>query len=428
MAVQRPDGHWFQNAYPDGRQFWTGVQLDEVALPVILAAKLHEQGKLDGLHGVAEMVRNATGYLARRGPLTQQDRWEENGGINPFTVAVEVAALVAADGYLTKDERSYAAELADDWNERIESWTYVTGGPLADEHGVDGYYLRIAPNGSGDLQADLTLRNRVDLDLPASQVVSLDYLALVRFGLRAPDDPRIINTTKVIDAMLKVDLPTGTSYHRYNEDGYGEHADGSPFDGTGIGRVWPLLAGERAHLTLQQGGDPLPALRSMAAMCGPGGLIPEQVWDADPIPHRRLEPGKPSGSAMPLVWAHAEFLKVVHACDRGRPLELLEAVSERFPKAATPEAKTWHWRSDLPFDTLPAGRTLQVEALQPFNLTFQLGGGAQRTRASRSLPFGLHGVTIKPGTLGRQATIHFSLEPVDGGRATEADVTLAQAT
>ena len=84
-------------------------------------------------------------------------------------------------------------------------------------------------------------------------MISPDALALVRFGLRAPDDPRILNTIKVIDALLRVKLPQGPCWYRYNGDGYGEHEDGSPFDGTGIGRPWPLLAGERAHYELAAG-------------------------------------------------------------------------------------------------------------------------------------------------------------------------------
>ena len=81
----------------------------------------------------------------------------------------------------------------------------------------------------------------------ASHLVSPDALALVRFGLLGAEDPRIRDTAKVVDALLKVDTPAGPMWHRYNDDGYGEHEDGAPFDGTGIGRVWPLLTGERAH-------------------------------------------------------------------------------------------------------------------------------------------------------------------------------------
>ena len=130
---------------------------------------------------------------------------------------------------------------------------------LARRIGVEGYYVRIAPPESSDAASPLngfvSIKNRPPdkSEEPASQIISPDALALVRFGLRAPDDPRIINTIKAIDALLKVDTPKGPLWHRYNEDGYGEHSDGSAFDGTGIGRAWPLMTGERAHYELAAG-------------------------------------------------------------------------------------------------------------------------------------------------------------------------------
>jgi len=416
VATQRADGHWSQNTFPDGRAYWTGVQLDEVGFPLLLAAKLRERGALTGMAGVRHMARAAAGFLARTGPLTPQDRWEENAGANPFTLAVEVAALVAAGVFLPAEEAAYAAELADFWNECIEDWTYVTDGPLSRDHDVPGYYLRIAPPPSaGGLRGRVDVRNRVSERLDAAALVSLDFLALTRLGLRDPEDPRILATAKLVDGMLAVELPTGTAYHRYNDDGYGEHADGAPFDGTGIGRAWPLLAGERAHLNLQQGEDPLPGLRTMAAMTGPGGLIPEQVWDEDPIPERFLEPGKPSGSAMPLVWAHAEFLKLAFARAAGRPLELLNAVAERYG-ARRPEAATWHWRDAVPFDALPRGRALLVERDAPFtmHLGFEGWGGVQ-DRDAVPLPFGLFGVRLEPGELEGHASLDFTLRDAATG-------------
>ncbi len=414
IATQRRDGHWTQNMFPDSRPFWTGVQLDEVGFPLLLAAKLRERDALDGLQGVEAMARAAAGYLARHGPLTPQDRWEENAGANPFTLAVEVAALVAAGPFLDDDERAYALSLADGWNERIEDWTYVTDGPLARQHDVDGYYLRIAPP-TGGLRGRVEVRNRVGDDLDAARLVSLDYLALVRLGLRGADDPRILATTALVDRLLAVHLPTGTAYHRYNDDGYGEHADGSPFDGTGIGRAWPLLAGERAHLSLQQGEDPLPALRAMAAMAGPAGLIPEQVWDTDPIPERFLEPGKPSGSAMPLVWAHAEFVKLAFARDAGQPLELLGTVTDRY-HGARPEAACWHWRETVPFDELPKDRAMLVERPAPFTLHLGFDGWRDaRDLPAAALPFGMFGVRLEPGELAGRSTLEFTLRDEASG-------------
>src|SRR6185369_277000 len=145
-------------------------------------------------------------------------------------------------------------------------------------------------------------------------------LAFVRFGLRAADDPRIVNTVKVVDATLKVDTPRGAVWHRYQGDGYGEHDDGGPFDGTGVGRAWPMLTGERGHYELAAGhGDEAERLaRTMQAFAGNSHLLPEQVWDGPDIPDRELFTGQATGSARPLVWAHAEFLKLRRSIQDGR--------------------------------------------------------------------------------------------------------------
>lgn len=207
---------------------------------------------------------------------------------------------------------------------------------------------------------------------------------------------------------MKVETPLGIAYHRYNEDGYGEHADGSPYDGSGIGRAWPLLSGERAHYELQRGNDPLPYLQMMARMTGPVGMMPEQVWDGPPIPERGLEPGKPTGSAMPLVWAHAEFLKLLRARADGRPLELLKCV-EAHVRAKMPGG-TWHWCTDEPFDALPADRDLLIEAGESFMLHMGFDGWqAISDRPSAPLPFGRHGVRLARSDMAGRAVLDFSL-------------------
>src|SRR5262249_42363445 len=193
------------------------------------------------------------------------------------------------------------------------------------EAGVAGYYIRVAPEtpemGCPDVHGIVQVRNHEvgSGAIAADELISTDALALVRFGLRAPDDPRVLNTIAVIDRLLKVELPQGPGWRRYNLDGYGEKADGRPFDGVGIGRAWPLLAGERAHYALAAGArkEAEALLATIEAQTSPGGLIPEQVWDAAPIPGRQLEPGKPTGSAMPLVWAHAEYVKLLRSLADG---------------------------------------------------------------------------------------------------------------
>ena len=218
-------------------------------------------------------------------------------------------------------------DTADAWNENIERWVYATGGELARQIGVEGYYVRIAPpdtdGAASPTQGFVPIKNRPPGENPerAFHIISPDALALVRFGLRAPDDPRILNTVKAVDALLRVQLPQGACWYRYNGDGYGEHKDGSPFNGTGIGRPWPLLAGERAHYEMAAGRtSEADALLTMMENCtvGHSRLLPEQVWDADDIASLELFRGKPTGSACPLVWAHSEYIKLRRSLRDGK--------------------------------------------------------------------------------------------------------------
>jgi glucoamylase len=408
IATQARDGHWPQNYFPSGEPFWNGIQLDEAAFPVLLAAKLAELGQPE-LPGTRAMVWRAVGFIARTGPTSEQDRWEENPGVSPFTLGVAIAALVAALPWLDAAEREHATSLANDWNERLESWCYVAGTPLAREAGVAGYYVRIATmDKCGELSATVELRNRAGEHVQAAALVSMDFSWLTRLGLRRATDPRIRDTITVVDRVLRVETPSGSLYHRYNEDGYGEHADGSPFDGTGIGRGWPLLVGERGHLALQAGVDPLPYLQTMWRCASAGGLLPEQVWDTTPIPALGLEPGRPSGSAMPLLWTHAEFLKLLVARECGRPVELLKAVEQHFVGTAV-RAETIHWRDEVPLHHLDAGRALLIEAREPFTLRFGFDSWQRAAeRAAMALPFGLWGVRFEASELAGARTLEFT--------------------
>ena len=410
MATQLPDGGWAQNGFPDGRPYWTGVQLDEVGFPILLAAKLQEYSALNGLGGVAAMIHRAASYLARNGPITPQDRWEENPGISPFTLGIEIAALVAAADHLSAEDGLYALSLADYWNERLEDWTYVVSGAFIEEFGVEGYYVRIAPALSeGGLCGRVDVRNRGGESVQAVALIGMEYLYLPRLGLRDPKDPRIQNTLKVSESVLKVETPHGVAYHRYNGDGYGERDDGSPFDGRGVGRGWPLLTGERGYLDVLLGIDPLPYLEMMTRMTGQSGLIPEQVWDGPAMPERGLEPGKPTGSAMPLVWAHAEFLNLLAARHHGRPPKLLASVERRY-QARRPEAATWHWRPTEPFDRLPSGRALLIEGAAPFRLHHGYDGWLEISDTpSVPLGLGMHGVRFDTDLISGHSTIDFTL-------------------
>lgn len=385
--TQEADGHWAQNMWLNGTPYWSGMQLDEVAFPILLVDLARRKNALDrnALPQFWPMVRRAAAFLVQNGPVTQQDRWEEDPGYSPFTLAVEIAALLAAADLADLNQEpavaSYLRDTADTWNANIERWTYAVETDLAQQIGVEGYYVRIAPPEEADAASPLSgfvpIKNRPpDQNTGlAIHIVSPDALALVRFGLRAADDPRIVNTVKVIDALLKVETPAGPTWHRYNDDGYGEHDDGSAFDGTGIGRGWPLLTGERAHYELAAGhpDTALDLMRTVEAFANQGGLISEQVWDAPDIPEAELFFGQPSGSAMPLVWAHAEYVKLARSLAAGQLFDQPPQPVQRYQIEQTGSPYT-SWRFNHKIHTISPGSILRLELLSSGRVHWSVDG------------------------------------------------------
>jgi glucoamylase len=260
----------------------------------------------------------------------------------------------------------------------------------------------------------LPVKNQaIDPGLPASAQVGVDFLQLVRFGLRRPDDPLIAATVVLADMLLKVETPTGPSWHRYNDDGYGEHDDGSAFDGTGRGRAWPLLTGERGHYELAAGRDPLPLLLAMVRMASSGGMLPEQIWDAPPVPSRGLEPGRPTGGAMPLAWAHAEYIKLVVSRSLGRPFDRPECVWQRY-SGRRPRLERVVWCAHAPASELPEGAALTVAVTAPATFRWGFDGWKDISeRRTTATALGLHTVEIDTSRLkgGRSIDLTYRLEP-----------------
>jgi glucoamylase len=412
IATQKQDGSWSQNQWLDGKPYWRGVQLDETAFPVLLAAAMAERNALDGI-SVTDMIYRALSFIAATGPSSPQDRWEENAGINTFTLSVCIAALVTGAPFLARPSKDFALTLADFWNARVESWTTVGGTPFGRRFGVESYYIRVAPpEVLSDPQAPWTFVNIKNQDLnsgvPADEEVSIDFLQLVRFGLRSASDPQIKNTIKLVDALLKTDMPNGPAWHRYNGDGYGEHDDGRPFDGTGRGRAWPLLAGERGHFELVAGNDPLPFLKAMAAMTGPAGMIPEQVWDNAALPERRLFPGRPTGSAMPLAWAHAEYIKLLISRQLGYPVDRPKAVWQRYGgRRATAKYAVWAWHARI--NQIEAGAALLIAL--PRGALVHWGTNGWQSVAdgeTKEIGLGLQGLELDAARLSGASRVDFT--------------------
>jgi glucoamylase len=387
-CTQKPDGGFAQNFWVDGTPYWSGVQLDETAFPIILAWRMWKLDAL-GQSEVLPFVERAAGFLVRHAPVTPQDRWEEAGGYSPSTLAVVITALICAADMVRSSgslELAQFLEEQGDWIEsHLEDWTVTNAGVLLPE--VPRHYMRIRPPEVGEMYMHesagtekVRLANRAPgerFEFEAREIVDGGFLELVRYGVRAADDPLMVDTVKVMDAVLKRDLPQGPGYRRYNHDGYGQRHDGSAYDGSGQGRAWPLLTGERAHYELALGGKVKPLIETMEGLCSAGGMLPEQTWDADDIPEEGMVRGQPTGAAMPLVWAHAEYVKLLRSAADGRVFDRVSVVAERYGverqdgkgvarAGARPVIEVW--RKDRQVRRMDPRRRLRIESEQYFHL------------------------------------------------------------
>ena len=421
-STQHEDGHWVQNMWLDGTPYWYGIQMDETAFPLLLFDLAYREGAIDrkSLNNYWTTIRKAASYIVRNGPITQEDRWEEDPGYSPFTLAVEISALLAAADLadLNNDSKlaGYLRETADIWNSNIEKWTYVTDTDLAKQVGVEGYYVRIAPPEVGDaaspLKGFVPIKNRPpgQSDLPVVHIISPDALSLVRFGLRSANDPHIINTIKVIDALLKVNTKFGPAWHRYNDDGYGEHEDGSPYDGTGIGRLWPLLTGERAHYELAAGhkNKAEVLLKTFEYFANENGLISEQIWDSPDLIDHELFFSRPSGSAMPLNWAHAEYIKLLRSLHDGKVFDTPPQPIERYIKQRT-EPQYAIWRFNHKCKSIRLNKILRIETLAPATIRWSSDDWHTINNTPTHNPgFGLNIAELPSGSLSRETIIKFT--------------------
>ncbi len=405
---QRPDGGFPQNFWVDGSPYWQGQQLDEVALPILLANQLLTR---DGLaeFDPLPMVRRAARFLIDRGPVTQQDRWEEVGGFSPSTLASNIAALSAGArlARTSGDGRTaqFVQEYADFLEAHVEPWTVTHEGTLLPE--VPRHYVRIRP---ADV-TDVTPNEGPDLgtvrlpnlapgtpnEFPASEIVDAGFLDLVRYGVRAANDPLIENSVRVVDHVLRTETPAGPVWRRYNHDGYGQRDDGGPYVDWGTGRAWPLLTGERGHYELARGRDPTPYLRTMERLATQTGLLSEQVWDGLDRPALHLALGKPTEAAMPLVWAHAEYVKLLRSATDRSIFDRCPEVAERYAESSAPRTPREVWKFNRQPATVAPGAVLRVIGGAEFRLRAS-DDGWRTVRNLDSTPtgIGLHFVDLDP--------------------------------
>lgn len=379
---QQPDGGFAQNFWIDGTPYWCGIQLDEVAFPIMLAWRLWKSGDLEDFDPYP-MVRSGAGFLIRHGPVTQQERWEELSGYSPSTLAATIAALIcAADFARARGERNAAVFLegyADFLESRIETWTVTTAGTLVP--GIGKHYIRIQPADVNDPEPHedpncgvLALRNQPPgerNEFPAKDVVDAGFLELVRYGIRPPGDPLIEDSLRVVDAVLRVATPFGPCWYRYNRDGYGPGPDGEPYLGWGKGRLWPLLTGERGHYELAAGRDVKPFICAMEGFASRGGMIPEQVWDGPDRPDRGMRFGRCAGAAMPLMWSHAEYIKLLRSVADGQVFDRIGIVAERYlQRRGRKDLEVWKFIRRV--RSVPAGNVLRIQAPASFRMRWTL--------------------------------------------------------
>jgi glucoamylase len=419
-CTQNGDGGWSQNMWLDGTPHWGAIQMDGIAWPILLADKLRRENALDG-YDPEPMVHSAAYFLLKNGPVTQQGRWEALPGYSPYTMATEIAALLAAADFADSKGKSREADFlrqtADAWNDCVEEFTYVSDTPLAKKHGVEGYYVRMTPPERVEAEATGNLKI-VMSNLPVSSrrqraidIISPDALELVRFGLRSARDPKIVNTVKLLDATLKHDTATGPGWTRSTKDGYGEKKSGRPFDKTGIGRCWPLLAGERAHYEIAVGNIDFAVelLKTMARQTSQGGMIPEQVWNAPDIAKHSLYNGHPNGSGMPLVWAHSEYIKLLRSLHNKAVWDMPPQPVERYQQQKH-TSSFQIWTPQQKRGWLARGKDLRIDLSAEAEVKWSTGSTIHR-QPTTDTGLGLHCALLPTAGVPGGSSLRFEILP-----------------
>ncbi|TDQ01011.1 glucan 1,4-alpha-glucosidase [Labedaea rhizosphaerae] len=320
----RSDGSYPQNTRLDGTPVFGSLQMDEVSFPIILAWQL---GRTDpASYG---KIKASAEFISHHGPSTPEERWEEAGGYSPSTIAAEIAALVCAADLANADNDPGAADFylrtADSWQSQVDNWVYTTSGSLAGH----GYYERIDDNGNPNDGHQVGIANGGG-SWDERDVVDAGFLELARLGVKAPGDQHITDSVAVVDQTIRVTTPEGDVWYRYNHDGYGETQAGAPFTGQGVGRLWPVLTGERGEYAVATGHQDAAQgyLVTMGGSANAGGLVPEQVWDRQGA--NGFTFGKATGSAAPLAWAQAQFVRLAVSITAGHDIETPSVVAHRY--------------------------------------------------------------------------------------------------
>ena len=360
---QLPDGRLPRNSLLNGKVAPDSGsdQLDETSYPILMAW----QAGLGGDTALwTDHVRPAADFLVAHGPTFGVERWEEQTGYSPSTIAAEIAGLTAASAIAGQHNDTTRARLyqatADDFARHIKDWTLTTTGPYGPR-----YFLRLSKTGDPNAPSVYNLGNGAP-DADQRQVVDAGFMELVRLGELPANDPDVLASLKVVDATIRRDTPSGVGFYRYgtsapgSSDGYGDCYEPDrtdcapsgrpwPTGDTGSGHLWPVLSGERGEQELQTGDTATAAalLMSMQRMTSDVGLEPEQDWEdpaleaspygTDPtLASIGFAPGHPAGSVSPLTWAQAQLVRLALALGTGRPLEQPAITRARYVETPPP--------------------------------------------------------------------------------------------
>jgi glucoamylase len=340
---QLPDGSMPRNSLTNGKvapdSF--GTQLDECAYPIVMALAVGLTGK----DYYEDHIKPAADFVIAHGPAYGNERWEEQSGYSPSTIAAEIAGLVAAAEIAQRNGDATSAQVyrgvADEFQRNLKAWTLTTNGPRSD----DPYFIRLSKTGDPNAAITYNLGNGGPT-LDQRDVIDAGFLEYARLGLLPASDPDIVRSLAVVDAAIKRTTPSGDGFYRYNGDGYGDRSsDGRPWppSNQGDGHLWPVLAGERGQWEVARGDTAAAVgrLRAMAAMSSGVGLIPEQAWELPDLPASPFgtdptqasigfENGEPAGSASALTWSAGQFVRLTLDAAAGRQLDTPAYTVDRY--------------------------------------------------------------------------------------------------
>jgi glucoamylase len=361
---QLADGRMPRNSLPNGKKApdTGGDQLDETSYPILMAWQ-------SGLSGdrplYRDHIKKAADFVVAHGPSFGSERWEEQGGFSPSTIAAEIAGLVAAGRIADVNGDRASARVyratADFFQRSIKGWTVTTTGP----YGSGRYFIRLSKTGDPNAAITYNLGNGGP-DADQRAVIDAGFQELTRLGELPADDPDVLASLPIVDQTIRRETATGPGFYRYGtstpgtEDGYGDcwepdptncSPSGKPWPtgNAGSGHVWPVLSGERAEQQLQTGDRAGAAalLAAMNAQTSGVGLVPEQAWENPDLPASPFgtDPtvasigfvnGKPAGSSSPLTWAQAQQARLILNLGAGRPLEQPSIVRDRYVRSGPP--------------------------------------------------------------------------------------------